>query len=157
MVGTHPGNRFDYQDATSVKYLNQTDQASLDKRSRAGGTINDQPSLTKQGAAPDCDINNIVRAFGRNFPVPPEVMDPRYYGDLSDVPDLQTALERIREAEAHFQALPSRLRSKFNNSPAELWDFINDPSNADEAVELGLLKRPDPPAAPPPQDAATGT
>ena len=36
-------------------------------------------------------------------------------------------------------ALPSDVRSRFGNNPAELLDFLNDNSNYDEAIRLGLI------------------
>lgn len=115
-------------------------------------------SLTVQGPAQDADINVLVRRFGIDraaMPVAP--FDPSAYGDLSDVPDLGTALLRIKEASDRFAALPPLLRRRFGNDPVELWEFVNDPQNGDEAVSLGLLQRLEPefkpevsPAAVPP-------
>lgn len=122
--------------------IHQLEQAVLDARSRVTAWVSEEPSLTLQGPAAECDLNRMVKSFGvGGMPVPPEVMDPRYYGDFSDVPDLQTALDRLREAQERFSALPAHLRAEFNNSPAELWAFLQDPANGEEAVELGLLKR----------------
>lgn len=143
-----------------MKIRHQLDQASQDAASIASGTVNDLPSRTLQGPAAEADINNIIRTYGSPamFPVPPQVADPRYYGDMTDVPDLQTALERIRDAAARFERLPATLRAKFNNSPADLYDFVHDPRNAKEAVSLGLLKEKAPPAPPePPTPPATTT
>jgi phage internal scaffolding protein len=108
-----------------------------------------EPSLTVQSPAEDCDLNVLVKRFGIDVPLPPPaVFDPAYYGDVTDTPDLRTALDNIRLAQERFLALPARLRERFANSPAQLWDFVNDPENADEAVRLGLLTRPEPQGAP---------
>lgn len=104
-------------------------------------------SLTQQQFTKEADINELVRRFGIDDQiVPPGALDPRYFGDVSDVPDLRTALDRVRNAEAAFMALPAELRLRFNNSAADLWDFVNNPKNDDEAVRLGLLKRAESPA-----------
>lgn len=126
------------------------DQACQDARSLASGTSNDAPSRTKKGAAADCDINRMMQRMGvTKVPVPREVYDPNYYGDLTGAPlSLQEALDRVRQARERFDALPARLRAEFDNSPAALWDWINDPANGDEAVELGLLHRVPAPSAP---------
>ena len=117
-------------------------------------------SLTVQGPAQDADINVLVRRFGidkSGMPVAP--VDPSAYGDLSDLPDLGTALLVIKDARERFEALPALLRRRFGNDPAELWQFVNDPQNGDEAVSLGLLQRlepdfvPAPPAQPPVPEA----
>lgn len=100
------------------------------------------PSFTQAGPALDCDINVIVRRFGiDNEVMPTAVMDPRYYGDFDMSLSLGEALNRIDEASSRFSALPVAIRNKFDNSPAKLWEFVNDPRNADEAVSMGLLSR----------------
>lgn len=114
------------------------------------------PSLTQQQFANDADINILVKRFGiSDGAIPPAVMDPQYYGDFSDVPDFRGALEATRTAQERFDQLPADIRNRFYNDPVKLWDFVNDQSNAEEAVKLGLLHRktlptPEaPPAAPP--------
>lgn len=122
--------------------LRAYDQEQRELLSISTASVNDEPSKTLQGPALEADINYIVKTYGLNTTqVPPEVYDPRYYGDLSDVPDLQTALNRVREAEEHFMKLPPELRARFHDSPGVLWDFVNDPRNGEEAVRLGLLKQ----------------
>lgn len=107
-------------------------------------------SRTQQQFAEDADINIIVHRFGvANEPLPPMPTDPRYYGEVEDSTDLGDMLRRVHDAKTRFNDLPSRLRNKFNNSPAQLWQWIHDEENADEAVKLGLLKRREPEATPP--------
>lgn len=128
-------------------YASQDDRKLLERRSLDAAQHNTEPSKTQQGPAHDCDINNIAKAFGlsgKNAFVPPEVFDPQYYADLSEAPDLQTALNLVRDAENQFMRLPAELRRRFNDSPVTLWNFVQDPANAQMAVELGLLKAPPP-------------
>lgn len=134
--------------------MHQSDIKEREKRSLAAAQVNTEPSKTNQAAAADADINNIAKAYGLGrgpLPIPPEIFDPRHYADLSEVPDLREALDLVREAERQFMQLPPDLRRMFHDSPAILWDWVNDPINADKAVELGLLARmPDPaPIVPP--------
>ena len=118
----------------------------------AAATTCHDPSLTQQHFTEDADVNTIAHRFGLDKgPLPHVPLDPRYYGDVSDVPDLRTALDLVRDAENKFNELPPRLRARFDNLPGKLWDFVNDPDNWDEAVRLGLLQRPpEPPAEAPP-------
>lgn len=107
-------------------------------------------SLAIQGPSEDADINVLVRRFGiAGGPMPVAPVDPSAYGDLTDIPDLGTALLIMRDARERFDALPALLRRRFGNDPAELWDFVNDPQNGAEAVSLGLLQAPPEPPAPP--------
>lgn len=130
-------------------------QKELEKRSLASATLNTEPSKAIQGPALEADINYIAKSYGlsgKNMPVPPEIFDPRFYIDQGDAPpDLQTALNLVRDAENQFMHLPAGLRRKFDDSPAVLWDWLQIPQNHKEAVTLGLLKEitPEAPAAPP--------
>lgn len=106
-------------------------------------------SKTHQSFKEDCDINTIARRFGLDrqaMPVAP--LDASHYGDFTEAPDLRSILDTVRQAKDHFMALPPKLRARFHNKPAELWEFVNDPDNADEAVRLGLLARVPAPSAP---------
>ena len=41
-------------------------------------------------------------------------------------------------------ALPSRVRRRFDNDPAELMEFLADEANREEAVMLGLIEKEEP-------------
>lgn len=105
-------------------------------------TVNLDPSLTVQSFERDANLNNLVAKFGiKGVPVHPM---PLRYGDFSDAPDLREALEIMREAKESFMSLPATVRRRFDNDPAELYAFLQDPSNLDEALRLGLVeKRPE--------------
>lgn len=102
-------------------------------------------SLTVQSAVENSDINVIVRRFGadRGGVIPVQPVDPRFYGDFSDVPDLRTALDLVRDANDKFAVLPAEMRARFDNDPAKLWAFVTNAANFEQAVELGLLRRVD--------------
>lgn len=124
----------------------------------AAATSCEDESLTQQQFAEDADINVLVKRFGlEKVTLPVEAIDPRYYGDFTDVPDLRTALDRVNEATNRFMDLPAQLRSKFDNNPAKLWHFVNDPDNGPEAVRLGLLKPLQDETRPTPAEPAQGT
>lgn len=74
---------------------------------------------------------------------------PRY-GDFSNVDDYLGALNSVKAAQEAFQALPSGLRKRFENDPAQLIAFFDDPENQDEAVALGLIPGPAPDPKPDP-------
>lgn len=131
-------------------YRTQYDIDADEKAGDAAALYCEDPSLTQQQFVEDCDINVLARRFGLvDSPMPVGSFDPAHYGDFSDVPDLRTALDLVNDAKNKFMALPAKLRERFNNQPGRLWDFVNDPENAEEAVRLGLLARQpiEPPAA----------
>lgn len=133
-----------------MKYRKQYDAERDAEEARLVAIDTGPDTPVQQQFKQDADINELVRRFGLLGKVPEPVTDPRYYGDVADMPDLRTALERIRDAKDRFAALPSRVRTRFRNDPAELFAFLDDPSNRDEAVKLGLLKAPVAPPSPEP-------
>lgn len=103
------------------------------------------PSLAIQSAAEECDINMIIERANRGIFPPASNRSPQY-GDFSDMADYQSAMNLVVDAQARFADLPSRVRDRFYNDPAKLFEFLADPANRDEAVKLGLIE------VPPPQD-----
>lgn len=124
------------------KWRHQYDEVADEIEREKGAYKVIEDSLTQQHFTKDADINEIVRRFGvTDGAIPPQVMDPSYYGDFSDVPDFRAAMDRTREAQEHFNALPADLRERFANDPVRLWDFVQREENAEEAVKLGLLHK----------------
>jgi len=141
-----------------IKYRLQNDAEASEAAGDECITYCDDESLTQQQFADDCDLNVLAFRFGlTGKPLPIEAIDPSYYGDMSDVPDLRTALDLVNDAKNKFMDLPSKLRTRFDNSPAKLWAFVNDPENGPEAVRLGILKEMPTvqPETPPPEAPGT--
>lgn len=117
-------------------------------------TINTEKSRTQQQFKDECDINVIMSRYDNNMNlIPPDLFvknNKGVYGDFSTVKDYQSSLNQIIEAEDSFMALPAKVRAKFNNNPQELFAFLNDKKNYDEAINLGLITKPDPTPAPSP-------
>lgn len=109
-------------------------------------------SLTVQAEAESCDLNVIVKRFGMANLVESHRRAQLRYEELPPQMDYQEALLQIEAAHGLFMALPSGLRKRFNNNPAEFLDFVDDPENADELVALGLRKGPESREAPAPAD-----
>lgn len=126
----------------AFKYRLPSDIEADEREGLAAATACLDESLTQQQFAQDCDLNVLALRFGlTGKPLPVEALDPSYYGDVSDVPDLRTVLDLANDAKNKFMDLPARIRSRFDNQPAKLWAFVNDPENADEAVRLGILQQ----------------
>jgi len=98
------------------------------------------PSLTKQSFKDEVDVNNIVARYKKTGQLPGHLSTVQpMYGDVSSVPSYQDALNTVLTAQATFMALPSAVRSRFDNDPGKLLAFISDPKNAKEGVSMGLL------------------
>lgn len=110
---------------------------------------------TKQSFLKECDINNIVKAFsstGQWNHVSAKAAQG-YYADLPSDLDYQTAQNIFLEAERAFMSLPSKIRDRFKNEPAAFLEFMGNPENKAEAIQLGLLNPPRPIPDGPPKDA----
>lgn len=108
---------------------------------RGEGITFELPTRTQQHFKDECDINNLMERYVKTGTMPQIVADFQY-GDYTEVPDYRQSIEFIMHAQDQFDQLPAKIRKEFNNNPAELLDFLNDPANKDEAIRLGLIERP---------------
>jgi phage internal scaffolding protein len=106
--------------------------------SNASGLVCEEPTRAQQHHKDECDINVILERFGKTGQLPVNAISGTY-GDFSGVHDYHTALNTLIAAEAEFDALPAKIRAKFDNEPAKLIEFLNEPKNKDQAIELGLV------------------
>jgi len=93
---------------------------------------------TKQSFKEQCDINWIMERYNKTGQFPDLVKREGKYGDFSSAGTYQEALNVVRHAEIQFASLSSAVRERFLNDPARFLEFVGDPSNVDEMVELGL-------------------
>lgn len=104
----------------------------------------EKPTRTRGSFKNDCDINVVVNRFQKNGIIDHIARGQGSYGDFSTVEDYQSSLNRVMAARDSFEALPSKIRSRFYNDPAELIGFLENPANLQEAIELGLVAKPQP-------------
>lgn len=105
---------------------------------------------TKQAHKAECDINQILARFKRTGVLDFQQKHAPQYGDVSAI-DFQEAQLLIAEAKGMFMAMPSHLRSRFDNDPAKFLAFMEDKRNLNEALDLGLVTqkvKPEAPGAP---------
>lgn len=105
-------------------------------------------SVAVQDKRDSCDINRIVKKAIR----PDGQIDasliaslakkPGLYGDFTNAVDFQTLQNRVIRVRDAFATLAPEVRAKFNNNPAEMIDFVNDPKNKAEAIKMGILPPP---------------
>jgi len=107
-------------------------------------------SRTKQAFKDECDINNILDRYQKTGIMTHVAGRPPGFGDFTGVDDYQSALNKVIEAQASFETLPSKVRARFRNDPGEFLAFVSDPRNTDELVAMGLATKKDvqPPVTP---------
>lgn len=105
------------------------------------GITFDEASMTQQHFRDECDIDHILKKYSETgFLVDPLAQRrPAKWGDFSSVADYQSAMNKLTSVQEAFDALPSRLRDRFQNDPMQMLAFLEDPENKDEAVKLGLV------------------
>lgn len=98
-------------------------------------------SMTNQADKDAADVNKIVARFDRTQNildlVSGEMRQPSW-GDFSSVGDYHSMMGAITRAQQAFDALKSDIRNRFDNDPAKLIAFLDDPANDAEALKMGL-------------------
>lgn len=122
----------------SAPFLRTPYNYDMNAASNESGVHCEDASLAQQHYKDECDINNILRQFNVTGLLPEAPLSPRY-GDFTGIVDYHSALNAVIAAEDGFMALPANIRSRFENDPENLINFLNDESNKDEAIKLGLV------------------
>lgn len=106
-------------------------------------------SRTKPEFHREVNINRIMKKYHKTRQIDPLILRDMKFGDFANGNDFATMMMRVKDAHYEFDHLPSQVRNRFNNEPAQLLNFLADPANDGEAIELGLkVKPPTPPPAP---------
>ncbi len=95
-------------------------------------------TMAKQSFANECDINNILKRFGKSGQIDHLAAKPPEYG-VVEGSDLHTLMNVVAEANSAYEVLPDSLRDRFS-SPHELVSFLGDEANRAEAIDLGLVE-----------------
>lgn len=114
--------------------LRRNYQESLEIPAKTG-----KGSLTKQSFKDECDINTIVRKYSQTGVLTHVRTTRPMFGDFTKVSSYQEALNAVMAAQDSFMTLDPKIRARFGNDPQQFLDFIDDPSNLDEARRLGLV------------------
>lgn len=96
----------------------------------------------------ECDINTIMAKYQKTGVLTHVNRSSPQYVDFSDVPDFQSSMNFMLEAEAAFMRLPARARESLGNDPSKFVQFAVDPANVDKMREWGLAPPAPAPDAP---------
>lgn len=114
----------------------------IDQESLETGLECPEPTLTQQNFKEETDINTIVERFGVTGQMPENIKTPSY-GDYTNIPDFQTALNQVVAAKEAFMELPAKVRARFENDPQQYLEFVetigHSEENVAEARRLGLV------------------
>lgn len=95
-------------------------------------------SRVKRSLRDQVDVNAIVRKWQSTGVLQQVISQEPRYGDFSNVDDYKSAVDRVRAAEADFDALPAHIRQAVRNDPQVFLELALDPERRQEMVELGL-------------------
>lgn len=99
--------------------------------------------MTVQDTKMENDINIIMDKArdGRHIGISEKRVS---YGDFSSNMSLQECFDVVEKAKTEFSELPADVRKRFGHNPALLLEFLNNEDNREEAMELGLIEKPEP-------------
>lgn len=103
-------------------------------------TINNEPSKTQKSKKNLGDINYLIKRANKTG-VMPVVSSKPIFADVSSLGDYHDMLNKGLAAKRAFEALPQDFRKRVKNDPKKAIEFIEDPNNTLEAVELGVLPK----------------
>lgn len=142
--------------------------ASIDRKfplhfQKSRSTINSCPqpvgdvSLTQVEFADECDINHQIAKYTRTgTPLPPWPTD----FDYEQVQDINAtyvdAIASIQAVDEAFAELPAAVRTRFDNDPLKMAQFLSDADNLNEAYDLGLVNSPPHSSIPPAEQPSPG-
>lgn len=97
---------------------------------------------TQQQFKDDTNVGNIVRKFQNYGQLPighektPLYLDHTQFGDFTEM------LNQVTQVQQSFDNYSSKMRARFENSPQKLLEYLADPENHKEAIELGIIQAP---------------
>lgn len=100
--------------------------------------VTGEKSMAQQNMKDECDVNNILAKYQKTGLISHLNDNAGSYDNFTGYQDYHSSMNQVLEAQASFLMLPSSIRKKFANDPAQFMEFVRDPENAKELVEMGL-------------------
>lgn len=104
-------------------------------------TDNQERSKTKQDGRDDANVNRIVATYGRTGMWSNVNARQATYGDVSEMLELEQALELVNHANREFMSLPAHVRALAQNDPVRLLGMLADPAQTEILKAAGLPVR----------------
>ncbi len=94
-----------------------------------------EKTRTKQAFKDETDINKLIQRAEKTGTISHLNKHEARYGDFSGFDFFEAQLQ-LSAGATIFAELPAELRSEFNQSPAQFFDYVNDPANKDRLGQL---------------------
>jgi phage internal scaffolding protein len=109
----------------------------------------DDKGLTEQSHKKSCDMHHIMKNAERTGVIEHLNAYPAGYGDMPSSTDFHEHMNAVVAAQEMFESVPSEIRKKFGNDPAEFLEFMEDNKNYEAIEKMGLqperfMKNPNP-------------
>lgn len=132
----------EYCEFTGEKSEPTTDEVMRKHCQRPGRKDKDGNTVyfTEQNHKKECDINLILKKYDKTGLIQHLQKFEGKFGDLTGM-DFKTMQDTIADAKTNFNLLPAEVRSRFENNPAKLLEFMENPQNREEGIELGLIAK----------------
>lgn len=98
----------------------------------------ERENMTDPSYEEETNINKIMARYIAGQGLPLHLREANFE-DFAEAPDFMEAQNILARANEQFAALPSNVRERFNNRPADFLAFVHDPANREEARRLNLL------------------
>lgn len=98
-------------------------------------------SMAIQSAKAECDIKNILSKYRRTGILTHVTNARPTYEDLPSDVDYQASMNLLIDAQSAFAGLPARVRDFYGNDPLRLLQALQDPNQADQLREFGILRQ----------------
>lgn len=97
-----------------------------------------KPGRTRQEFKDECDLNQIMKRFTKHGVLPGNMKNSPQYLDVANLPDLQTSLHIMQEAQNAFMRLPAEVRKNFDHDAVQFATFAAKAENIDKLREWKL-------------------
>ncbi len=95
---------------------------------------------TKQAPTQETDINYIMAKYVKTGTIEHFAKHGGEYGFASSIV-FHEAMNVVAKADSMFAELPALVRRRFNEEPGEFLEFVQNPENQKEMIELGLAEK----------------
>lgn len=95
--------------------------------------------FTEQHHKKECDVNAIISKYDKTGLIMHVQTMEAKYGDVSGA-DFRAAQDLFLRAQSMFDAMPAEIKKRFNQNAGQFLEFMENPDNREEAIELGLIR-----------------